>query len=59
MRLFRQHLFVGQPFRSEDGSVDGVIVAVWPTDRGSEAIVKAHGDGVEIKVFVPPKTTAI
>lgn len=59
MMLFRQHLFVGQPFRSEDGSVEGVILAVWAIDRGSEAIVKAHGDGAEIKVFVPPKTTAI
>ncbi|WP_165851080.1 hypothetical protein [Methylobacterium radiotolerans] len=59
MRLFRQHLSVGQHFRSEDGTVDGVIVAIWPTDRGSEAIVKSHGNGTEIRVFVPSKPTAI
>ncbi|MBY0255918.1 MAG: hypothetical protein K2X54_31805 [Methylobacterium organophilum] len=59
MRLFRQHLSVGQPFRSEDGSVNGVIVAVWPTDRGSEAIIKAHGNGTKVRVFVPSKATAI
>lgn len=59
MRFFRQHLCVSQRFWSEEGSVEGVIVEVWPTDRGSEAIIKAHGDGTEIKVFVPSKAIAI
>ncbi len=59
MRLFRQHLSVGQPYRSEDGRVDGVIIAVWPTEHGSEAIVKVRGDGAEVQVFVPSKMTAI
>ncbi len=59
MRLFRQHLSLGQDYRSGDGRIDGVIVAVWPTEHGSEAIVKAHSDGTEVKVFVPSKPAAI
>lgn len=57
MSLFRQRLSVGQNFRSEDGSVEDVIVAVWPTEQGSEAIVKASSNGAEVQVFVPSKPT--
>ena len=57
MSLFRQRLAVGQKFRSEDGSVEGTIVAVWPTERGSEAIMKASSNGAEVQIFVPAKPT--
>lgn len=57
MRRFRQHLSVGQHFRSENGSVEGIIVSVWPTERGSEVIVKHLKTGDAVQVFVPSKLT--
>lgn len=55
MRLFRQRLSVGQSFRSRDGSVDGVIIAVWPMEKGSEVLVRSSRDGAEIRAFVPSR----
>lgn len=57
MKLFRRRLSVGQPFRSEDGSVDGLIIAVWPMEKGSEVLVRLTRNGAEIRAFVPSKTT--
>jgi hypothetical protein len=55
MKLFRHRLSVGQPFRSKDGSVDGVIIAVWPVEKGSEVLVRSSCNGAEVRAFVPSR----
>ncbi|WP_331314141.1 hypothetical protein [Methylobacterium mesophilicum] len=52
MTLARKRLEVGQDYCSDDGKIDGVIVKVWPLERGSEALVKLRGTADIVRVFI-------
>lgn len=57
MKLLRQRLFVGQHFRSAVPRVEGTVIAVWPIEKGSEALIRLFHEStagtVAVRVFVP------
>lgn len=53
MDLLRKRLEVGQYYCSDDGTIQGVIIKVWPVERGSEALVRLQSTSTIIRVFVP------
>lgn len=53
MKFMRKHLELGQDYRSDDGSVQGTIIKVWPVENGSEALIRLHSTSEVVRVFVP------
>ncbi|GLS68015.1 hypothetical protein, partial [Methylobacterium tardum] len=54
MKLFRKRLFVGQHFCSADARLEGTVIAVWPIEEGSEALIQPlHASTAAVRVFVP------
>lgn len=53
MIYVRKHLEVGQYYCSDDGSIQGVIINLWPVENGSEVLVQRHSNSKIVRIFVP------
>ncbi len=53
MKFMRKRLEVGQDYKSDDGSIQGTIIKVWPVDKGSEALIRMHSTSEVVRVFIP------